>query len=221
MVFLKNVLLFLINMSIVMCLTKNRTEIAPCPQKLCNGKVDGNYELDNLMDVMVNSTVDGIEYFDYYLACSNGISYCRPCPEDTYFQELCQACRSELELENNVTDCYRNETTGPPLAAPDCPSTLGEITAVGEACKVHGADFSGNLVDGRKNPNLDPTALYVSCWLGSYVNCMACIEPLVFHEFKMWNSNETDPWGMCDHAKQEEYRALSFKRIQNMELKRN
>jgi len=55
----------------------------PCPNSLCDGKGDGNFEYHYYNQYRAN----------YFLQCSNGLAYCQACfPLSLEFSEPCNQC---------------------------------------------------------------------------------------------------------------------------------
>ena len=73
----------------VTCALKNPTvkgtipPSVPCPDKMCHGRVDGNY----------NYVYHGVARSNYFLQCVSGEAYCQPCfPLSLQFSEKCNQC---------------------------------------------------------------------------------------------------------------------------------
>ena len=55
----------------------------PCPDSLCTGRSDGNFEYHFQGEYRAN----------YFLQCSNGFAFCQPCfPLSLEFSEGCNQC---------------------------------------------------------------------------------------------------------------------------------
>ncbi|XP_066927396.1 uncharacterized protein [Clytia hemisphaerica] len=99
----------------------------PCPDSLCKGKPDGNFEYYYYGQYRRN----------YFVQCSNGLAYCQACwPLSLEFSEGCNQC-----LYNKYDDCV---TTKPwePATTFECP----------DKCPARGPHFSGNIEDDH-NPH--------------------------------------------------------------------
>ena len=68
-------------------------------------------------------------------------------------------------------------------------------TANDEQCSELGSDFCGNRVDYRMNPTNAPTAIFLMCYNGKYVDCMICQFGL-FRELINFNGHP-DIYGYC------------------------
>ncbi|XP_066915677.1 uncharacterized protein [Clytia hemisphaerica] len=94
----------------------------PCPDSLCKGKADGNFEYHYY----------GRYRRNYFLQCSNGLASCQACwPLSLEFSEGCNQC-----LYSKHDDCV---TTSPWVPEPTyfCP----------DKCPHRGPKFSGNIPD--------------------------------------------------------------------------
>ena len=165
----------------------------PCPDSLCKGKSDGNFEYHYYDQYRAN----------YFLQCSGGMAYCQPCfPLSLEFSEGCNQCLYTKYGKNTHTlkkwffkfnyknivlilDKYTQNliwydilftdncvTTQPwkPATTLKCP----------DLCPSRGPEFDGNLLD-PVNVNQ-----YVACWRGTTVGCIACPKGLEFNE--KWNA---------------------------------
>ena len=125
----------------------------PCPQSLCAGKSDGNYNIPSFPHDFVQ--------------CANGIAYCQSCwPQSLMFNQTCNQC-----LYPDDTACYTTKAWVP-QPTPYCP----------DECPGRGQKFSGNIADvisnkGKGNPNH-----YVACWMGVTMGCISCPSGLKFNE---------------------------------------
>ena len=98
----------------------------PCPNSLCKGKSDGNFEYHNYGQYRAN----------YFLQCSNGLAYCQACfPLSLEFSEPCNQC-----LYARSDDCVSTE--------PWTPATTFECP---DKCPHNGPHFSGNIKDPQNN----------------------------------------------------------------------
>ena len=77
-------ILFLVAYSLeVEVITGTTPPPVPCPNSLCKGKADGNYEYYYYSYYKPN----------YFLQCSNGLAYCQACfPLSLEFSEGCNQC---------------------------------------------------------------------------------------------------------------------------------
>ena len=94
-----------------------------CPNKLCHGRVDGNYYIPKQPN--------------YFVQCVSGLAYCQACwPLRLEFSQRCNQC-----LYSRYDACVTTEKWHP---APklECP----------DICPKYGHKFSGNVADG-KNPD--------------------------------------------------------------------
>ena len=99
----------------------------PCPDSLCKGRADGNFEYH----------YHGKYNPHYFLQCSNGLAYCQACwPLSLEFSEGCNQC-----LYARSDDCVTTE--------PWTPATTFECP---DACPNRGPHFSGNIAD-PSNPH--------------------------------------------------------------------
>jgi len=99
----------------------------PCPNDLCTGKHDGNYEY----------YYHGKHQSNYFLQCNGGDAYCQSCfPMYLEFSQTCNQC-----LYSKHDDCV---TTKPwkPVVTYHCP----------DLCVERGHKHSGNIEDPY-NPN--------------------------------------------------------------------
>uniref|UniRef100_A0A7M5XDF4 Chitin-binding type-2 domain-containing protein n=2 Tax=Clytia hemisphaerica TaxID=252671 RepID=A0A7M5XDF4_9CNID len=98
-----------------------------CPNSLCQGKPDGNFEYYYYGDYNPH----------YFVQCSNGLAYCQACwPLSLEFSEGCNQC-----LYSKYDECV---TTQPwePATTFYCP----------DKCPHYGPEFSGNVEDPN-NPH--------------------------------------------------------------------
>ena len=89
-----------------------------CPNSLCDGKYDGNYEIPSKPN--------------YFVQCVSGLAYCQACwPISLVFSQECNQC---LYAKSDECVTTENWTPSPTHYCPDmCPSK--------------GHDFSGNMYD--------------------------------------------------------------------------
>jgi len=98
----------------------------PCPNDLCKGKYDGNYEYNYYGKYKSN----------YFLQCNGGDAYCQSCfPMYLEFSQTCNQC-----LYSKHEDCV---TTKPwePVVTYHCP----------DMCGSRGHKHSGNIQDPYNN----------------------------------------------------------------------
>ena len=89
-----------------------------CPDSLCSGKVDGNYNY-------AGNT-------HYFLQCSQGLAYCQACwPLSLEFSQECNQCLYQAGDECITTKKWKPATT---FTCPD-------------ECTKFGPDFNGNVAD--------------------------------------------------------------------------
>ena len=94
-----------------------------CPNKLCNGRYDGNYAISYQPN--------------YFVQCVSGIAYCQACfPLSLVYSERCNQC-----LYNAYDQCITTNKFEP-ASTYYCP----------DECPYRGPKFSGNINDPR-NPN--------------------------------------------------------------------
>ncbi|XP_066934995.1 uncharacterized protein [Clytia hemisphaerica] len=94
----------------------------PCPDSLCKGKADGNFEYYYYGQYRSN----------YFVQCSNGLAACQPCfPLSLEFSQSCNQC-----LYNKQDDCVTTQ--------PWEPATTLKCTDI---CPTRGPEFSGNIED--------------------------------------------------------------------------
>uniref|UniRef100_A0A7M5UWF6 Chitin-binding type-2 domain-containing protein n=1 Tax=Clytia hemisphaerica TaxID=252671 RepID=A0A7M5UWF6_9CNID len=107
--------------------TGTTPEVVPCPNSLCHGLADGNYEYKYY----------GVYRSNYFVQCSNQLASCQPCfPLSLEFSQSCNQC-----LNKKTDDCV---TTLPfqPATTFACP----------DKCPHAGKHFTGNLADPN-NPH--------------------------------------------------------------------
>jgi hypothetical protein len=89
-----------------------------CPNKLCHGKYDGNYEIDYEPN--------------YFVQCVSGSAYCQACwPLRLEFSGKCNQC-----LYKKGDDCVTTEKWHPATTF-ECP----------DKCPHYGPNHSGNVAD--------------------------------------------------------------------------
>ena len=89
-----------------------------CPNKLCHGKADGNYNIYG--------------YPSYFVQCLGGLAYCQACwPLSLQFSETCNQC-----LYNKKDACVTTEAWKPATTY-YCP----------DKCPHYGPEYSGNVAD--------------------------------------------------------------------------
>ena len=94
----------------------------PCPDSLCKGRADGNYEYYYYSRYNPH----------YFLQCSNGLAYCQACwPLSLEFSEPCNQC-----LYNRKDECVSTQPWEPATTF-ECP----------DKCPHRGPKFSGNIAD--------------------------------------------------------------------------
>ncbi|XP_066935844.1 uncharacterized protein [Clytia hemisphaerica] len=94
----------------------------PCPDSLCKGKADGNFEYYFYGQYRSN----------YFVQCSNGLAYCQACfPLSLEFSQTCNQC-----LHNKYDDCVTTQKWHPATTF-SCP----------DKCPHYGPHFSGNVED--------------------------------------------------------------------------
>ena len=60
-----------------------------CPNSLCNGRADGNYELSSVTS--------------YFVQCNGGIANCQSCwPKSMVFSEKCNQCLYSKDGKNSI-----------------------------------------------------------------------------------------------------------------------
>ena len=111
----------------VVKITGTTPPAVPCPDSLCKGKPDGNYEYHYYSRYNPH----------YFLQCSNGLAYCQACwPLSLEFSEPCNQC-----LYARKDECVST--------APWAPATTFECP---DKCPHRGPNFSGNIADPN-NPH--------------------------------------------------------------------
>ncbi|XP_066927390.1 uncharacterized protein [Clytia hemisphaerica] len=99
----------------------------PCPDSLCKGKADGNFEYYYYGQYRRN----------YFVQCSNGLAYCQPCfPLSLEFSETCNQCLYSKHDKCVTTEAWEPATTF------ECP----------DKCPHRGPHFNGNIADPN-NPH--------------------------------------------------------------------
>uniref|UniRef100_A0A7M5V7I6 Uncharacterized protein n=1 Tax=Clytia hemisphaerica TaxID=252671 RepID=A0A7M5V7I6_9CNID len=99
----------------------------PCPDSLCHGKADGNFQYIYYGRLNKN----------YFLQCSDGLAYCQACwPLSLEFSENCNQCLYSKHDDCVTTQKWHPATT---FACPD-------------KCPARGPHFSGNIEDPH-NPH--------------------------------------------------------------------
>ena len=89
-----------------------------CPNKLCHGRSDGNYEINGEPN--------------YFVQCVSGLAYCQACwPLHLVFSQRCNQC-----LYSKYDDCVTTDKWHPAVTY-ECP----------DVCPKYGYDFSGNVND--------------------------------------------------------------------------
>ena len=93
-----------------------------CPDSLCKGKSDGNYDYN----------YHGKYNPHYFLQCSGGLAYCQACwPMSLEFSKNCNQCLYQSGDECVTTKKWEPATTF------ECP----------DKCPHYGPNFNGNIAD--------------------------------------------------------------------------
>jgi len=124
-----------------------------CPNSLCEGKHDGNFEYKDPKTHELNRS--------YFLQCVGGTAYCQACfPMSLQYSATCNQCLYDHKDECVTTKKWEPATT---FYCPDM-------------CSNRGPDFSGNMEDPYE------ARQYIGCWKGVTVGCVACPHDLKFNE---------------------------------------
>ncbi|XP_057290366.1 uncharacterized protein LOC130613067 [Hydractinia symbiolongicarpus] len=126
----------------------------PCPNSMCAGHSDGNYNYDHPSNGKKES---------YFVQCVGGKAYCQACwPMNMKFKKECNQCLYSMDDACHTTQSWA------PVPTYTCP----------DECPSRGPNFKGNIRDPSQSKH------YVACWNGVTVGCVNCPAGLEFNEEK-------------------------------------
>ncbi|XP_057290628.1 uncharacterized protein LOC130613295 [Hydractinia symbiolongicarpus] len=126
----------------------------PCPNSMCSGQADGNYNYDHPGNGKKEN---------YFVQCVGGKSYCQACwPKTLKFKKECNQCMYSID-----DPCYTTKSWIAPVTY-TCP----------DECPSRGPTFQGNIADPAEDRH------FVACWNGVTVGCVNCPAGLLFNEYE-------------------------------------